>query len=147
MSDDLLIKRESATAILPSRATEGSIGYDVHADLPGYPNGLIIPAGCRKLIPLGFSMQMPPGVYGRLAPRSGLSVKHGIHVMAGVIDPDYRGEVHALLLNTGHGPVTIRHQDRVAQLILERAFVANVKEVSSIPGTERGEGGFGSTGS
>jgi dUTP pyrophosphatase len=140
------VKRESPSATMPVRATPGSIGYDVCADLPAYPNGLLIPAGCRKLVPLGFSMACPPNTYGRLAPRSGLSVKKGIHIMAGVVDPDYRGIVQALLLNTGHDAVVIQHGERCAQLILEHAVVAPVVLVDNLPDTARGNGGFGSTG-
>jgi len=142
----LLVQRRSETAAMPARATPGAIGYDVFADLPNYPNGLVIPAGCRKLIPLGFSMRCPDGTYGRLAPRSGLALKKGIDVLAGVIDQDYRGVVHVLLANTSHAPVTIDHGERCAQLILERAEIAPVTEVDNLPDAIRGEGGFGSTG-
>jgi dUTP pyrophosphatase len=142
----LCIQRTSETTTLPTRASEGAIGYDVYADLPAYPNGLLIPAGCRKLVPLGFAMTCPQGTYGRLAPRSGLSVKKGIHVMAGVVDPDYRGTVHALLLNCGHDAVVIEHGERCAQLILEQAVVAPIRIVDSLSDTERGLKGFGSTG-
>lgn len=142
----LLVKRLTYDATVPIRATPGSIGYDVFACLPSYTNGIIVPVRGRKLIPLGFSMHPPAGTYGRLAPRSGLAHKQGIHVMAGVIDPDYRGEVHALLLNTGDQPVYIKHGDRVAQLILEQAVIAPVVEVNDLDATERGSDGFGSTG-
>lgn len=140
----LLIKRLSEDTPIPVRATPGSIGYDVFACL--LQQGHVIPTGCRSLIPLGFAMHPPAGTYGRLAPRSGLAHKQGIHVMAGVIDPDYRGEVHVLLLNTGDQPVYIKHGDRIAQLILERAVIAPVVEVNDLVLTERGADGFGSTG-
>jgi dUTP pyrophosphatase len=147
MREILAVRRESRTALLPRRATEHSIGYDVFADIPDHPNGLIIPPGQRKLIPLGFSLACPFHTYGRLAPRSGLAVKEGVHVMAGVIDPDYRGEVKVLLLNTSDQPVTILHATRVAQLILEVARVLPVEEREEPWAvTQRGAQGFGSTG-
>lgn len=143
----LAIKRESETATLPARATPGAIGYDVYADIPDFQAfPMRIMAGARKLVPLGFSMACPPGTYGRLAPRSGLALKQGVHVMAGVIDPDYRGVVHVLLLNTSGQIVEIKHADRVAQLILECAMRVSMCEVQVLPDTARGEGGFGSTG-
>jgi len=146
MKHTLSVMRTSTTGQLPVRSSSGAIGYDVYADLPFHTEGLLLPSGKRKLISLGFAMVCPPMCYGRLAPRSGLSVKAGIHVMAGVIDPDYRGEVKVLLLNTGSEPVTIRHGDRVAQLILEMAAVLDIEEKETLTDTARGAGGFGSTG-
>jgi dUTP pyrophosphatase len=85
-------------------------------------------------------------VYGRVAPRSGLTVKHGIHVGAGVIDPDYTGEIKVALFNLGDGPFEVKKGDRIAQLILERCETPYVREITEISETERGDGGFGSTG-
>jgi len=99
------------------------------------------------LIPIGIAIKMPDGVYGRVAPRSGLAVKKGIHVGAGVIDPDYRGEIHVLLFNNGKEPFEISIGDRIAQLILEKFEFHEILLVDSLSNeTDRGSGGFGSTG-
>lgn len=148
----IMLQRRSGSAKMPHRATPGSIGYDVYADLPvgwtsdGTNHAVRICAGERVLVPLGFSMQPPAGCYGRLAPRSGLAFKKGVDIMAGVVDPDYRGIVHALVINLGHNPVVIEHGEAIAQLILERAEIATPIEVDSLEPTARDEGGFGSTG-
>ena len=91
---------------------------------------------------------IPPGHYGRVAPRSGLAARAGIDTMAGVIDEDYRGEVKALLVNLSDVPVRIEKGDRVAQLILERISTPDTEEVDDLAlyATDRGTGGFGSTG-
>ena len=136
------VVRLKSNAILPVRATGGSAGYDLTA----IEDALIQP-GDRKLLPIGISIKFPPGVYGRVAPRSGLAVKKGIHVGAGVIDPDYTGEIHVLLFNHGTEPFAISFGDRIAQLILERFEMFEVSLVESLShNTQRGAGGFGSTG-
>jgi dUTP pyrophosphatase len=98
------------------------------------------------MVPLGFSMMPPAGTYGRLAPRSGLALKNGLHVLAGVIDPDYTGLVSVILLNTDYQAYRVTHHDRVCQMILEYACVAEIEEVSILTLTDRASGGFGSTG-
>jgi dUTP pyrophosphatase len=135
------VVRLNTQAILPTRATSGSAGYDLTAT----QNDTIEP-GCRKLLPIGISIKLPEGVYGRIAPRSGLAVKKGIQVGAGVIDPDYTGEIHVLLFNHGTEPFEIHTGDRIAQLILEKFEFYEVIQVDSITETLRGSGGFGSTG-
>ena len=135
------VVRLKTEAILPTRATSGSAGYDLTA----VQNDVIEP-GSRRLIPIGVAIKLPEGVYGRIAPRSGLAVKKGIQVGAGVIDPDYTGEIHVLLFNHGSEPFEIRAGDRIAQLILERFEFHEVRQVDSITETLRGSGGFGSTG-
>jgi dUTP pyrophosphatase len=106
--------------------------------------------GGRVVIPTGWKMHLPEGVYGRIAPRSGLAVRLGLDVGAGVIDPDYRGEVGVVLFNHGQNTVTIMPGDRIAQLVLEQVRIVPVTEVESVSSSasasERGEGGFGSTG-
>lgn len=140
----LLIKLNTASALEPHRSSAGAIGLDLYADTPD--RVIHIGIGERKLIPLGFSMALPHGHYGRIAPRSGLAWKHGIHVMAGVIDEDYRGEMFALLYNAGQEVFRVQHHDRVAQLIIEKAMKPSVVVVDNLDETERGSGGFGSTG-
>lgn len=144
----LPIKRLAPSAILPTYGSAFAAGMDLHALLPvELPDqGLTIAPGERKLIQTGISVAIPAGWYGRVAPRSGLAYKHGIDVLAGVIDSDYRGEIGVILLNTGSEAFVVRHGDRIAQLVIERAPQASLVEVDDLPATDRGAGGFGSTG-
>jgi dUTP pyrophosphatase len=131
-------------AILPARATTGAVGYDLFST----DNYVVLP-GRRVVVSTGVSISMPPGCYGRIAPRSGLAVKHGLDTLAGVIDPDYTGEVKVVLQNLdATQPFVIRPGYRIAQLILEQCVTPVVHEVASecTPLTGRGDGGFGSTG-
>lgn len=144
----LRIKRLSATAILPQRAEKGSIGYDLFADLGG-PAALplvVMGGGAPVLVSTGIAVALPQGTYGRIAPRSGLAAKHGIDVLAGVIDPSYRGGLGVVLVKHGGGQFEIRHGDRIAQFIVEAAKAPQVVEVEELDQTARGAGGFGSTG-
>lgn len=113
-------------AIIPSKATPGSIGLDLHSVEP-----YVILPGQRVVVSTGLQVLLPDGVYGRIAPRSGLAVKHGLNVGAGVVDPDYTGEIRVVLFNHDeHTPFIIRPGYRIAQLILERALdVTSVNEV------------------
>ena len=126
---------------LPTRGSSGAVGYDLYSD-----EDIVVVHGERALVGTGIALGLPIGVYGRVAPRSGLAVKHGIHVGAGVIDPDYTGEVKVLLFNHGSHDFEIKKGDRIAQLVLERCETPDVEEVKVIADTERGSGGFGSTG-
>ena len=129
---------------LPVRSTAGAAGYDLHSS-----EGHVILPGHRAVVATGIKIQLPVGVYGRIAPRSGLVVKHGIQVGAGVIDSDYRGEVKIVLFNHDqHGAFIIRPGFRVAQLILERCECPDVVEVADFndDDTIRGTDGFRSTG-
>jgi dUTP pyrophosphatase len=131
------------SAIQPQKATNGSIGYDLHSIM----DYVILP-GQRATIPTGISVELPEGTYGRIAPRSGIAVKHGIQVLAGVIDPDYTGEIRVVLHNTSlYDPYVINKGYRIAQLIFERAVTdANVTWESYVPPPENHHAGFGSTG-
>jgi deoxyuridine 5'-triphosphate nucleotidohydrolase len=91
-------------------------------------------------------VKVPDGTYGRIAPRSGITVKHNVHVGAGVIDSDYTGEIKVVLCNNGKQVVQFKAFDRVAQLVLEKIEIAEVIEVTELNATSRGSGGFGSTG-
>jgi dUTP pyrophosphatase len=128
-------------AYAPSRATEGSAGYDIQSIEGGY-----IPPMGRLLVRTGIAVEVPAGTYGRVAPRSGLSVRHGIHVGAGVIDRDYRGEIKVLLVNLGYEEFRFNKGDRIAQLILEKIHTPIVIVRDELSNTNRGDGGFGSTG-
>lgn len=129
-------------AKIPSRGSSEAAGYDISALCDGY-----VDAGGRCLVRTGIAIEVPAGTYGRLAPRSGLAVKHGIHVGAGVIDRDYRGEVRVLLCNLGTERFEFKRGDRIAQLVLEKITTPIVNVVERFDAdTERGTGGFGSTG-
>lgn len=137
----LRVKKLIPEAILPSRQSEEAAGYDLCA-----VGTLSIPPMGRQLISTGLAMTVPEGTYGQLAPRSGLAVKKGLHVGAGVIDRDYTGEVKVLLFNLSDSAVEINQHERVAQLILKKIETPIVQEVETLIDTSRGSGGFGSTG-
>ena len=106
----------------------------------------VIPAGGRGVVKTDLCIACPAGTYARIAPRSGLAVKKGIDVGAGVVDADYRGNVGVVLFNLGTDDFVVDVGDRIAQLILEKVNMAPVVEVEELTETERGAGGFGSTG-
>ncbi len=138
----LKVKKLVPNAVVPTRATPGSAGYDLYST-----DGFIIMPGHRVVIPTGVALELPEGTYGRIAPRSGLAVKHGVDVLAGVVDRDYTGELKVVLVNTDlRRAFMIRPGYRIAQLILENYTVAEVEEVPYIEETERADAGFGSTG-
>ena len=128
-------------AQMPKRGSGFSAGSDLHSVLDYY-----IEPKSRCLISTGLKMQFPSNVYARIAPRSGLALKNGIDVMAGVIDPDYTGEIKVLLYNTSDMQFEIKKGDRIAQIIFEQFKYPNFSEVSEINETDRSSGGFGSTG-
>jgi dUTP pyrophosphatase len=121
-------------------------GFDVRAQLAGETINLA--PGQRELIPTGLSFEIPEGFEIQARPRSGLAIKHGISLVnsPGTIDADYRGEVKIILINQGTETFTVSDQDRIAQLVLCPIFQADFEFVSTLSETERGEGGFGSTG-
>jgi dUTP pyrophosphatase len=135
------VLRLSTYANIPTRGSDGAAGYDLYS-----AESLTVYPGKRALISTGIAVKLPPGVYGRVAPRSGLAVKHGIQVGAGVVDADYRGEVKVLLFNHGDVEFNVHVRDRIAQLICEKYEAPEVTIVTSLDETNRGEGGFGSTG-
>ena len=135
------IRTSSPIEYLPRRATQKSAGYDLHSPLT-----TSIPPQSRKLIPLGFSISIPVGTYGRIAPRSGLALKHNIDIGAGVVDPDYRGEVKVLLINNSQRKFQIHKGDRIAQMIFECCASPAFRSLASLSSTSRDQGGFGSTG-
>lgn len=138
----LKIKKLVENAYIPSRGTPGSVGYDIKA----LESGVILP-GHRMPVSTGIAVSIPDGHYGRIAPRSGLAFKNGIDVLAGVIDPDYRGEIKVILINLGKNNYYFNKGDRIAQLILEKVSTPEVEQVEDLDSTVRGSGGFGSTGS
>ena len=127
-------------AIIPTRGTDGAAGYDLYALEDTVIN-------CFSFIPVstGVSMAIPASHYGRIAPRSGLTVKHGVMVGAGVVDSDYRGEIKVALA-TLNGVYEFKKGDRIAQIIIEPVVTPELTQVDSLDDSERGDGGFGSTG-
>lgn len=130
---------------LPRYMTPQSAGMDVCAAVT---ETIMMPPGAIELIPTGFAMALPEGFEAQIRPRSGLAVRHGIGLInsPGTIDADYRGEVKVALINHGPRPYPIHRGDRIAQIIIARAFHAQLEEVDSLQDTHRGEGGFGHTG-
>lgn len=129
----------------PSYGSSGAIGLDLRAWLPAAP-WVMLPNHQIHIIRTNLSVEIPEGFYGRIAPRSGLAAKFGLDVLAGVVDPDYRGEIKVILTLHGENSVRIEHGDRIAQLILERADRLDLRYVGALGETERGSAGLGSTG-
>ena len=142
---DVKIKYLSENAVCPEYSTDGSLGMDLSAALD---KPLTIKAGERALIPLGFAIQIPEGWGAFVFPRSGLSFKKGITMAncVGVIDTDYTGEVKVSAINLSDKDYTINPGDRVAQLVFLPVEKARFIQAESLDDTERGAGGFGSTG-
>jgi len=131
-------------ALVPTRADPGAAGYDLYASIT-----TAIPARGRAIVPTGVRLEMPPtGYYGRVAPRSGTTVKLGLDVGAGVIDASYRGDIGVVMFNHTDADVVLEQGDRIAQLIFECITTPTLTLVlpSELGSTDRGEGGFGSTG-
>jgi dUTP pyrophosphatase len=132
-------------AVVPRYMTEAAAGLDLAAavDAP-----VVLAPGDRAAVPTGLAMALPEGYEGQVRPRSGAALKQGLTVVnaPGTIDSDYRGEVCVLLINLGREPVEIQSGDRVAQLVVAPVARAELVEVDELPETDRGAGGFGSTG-
>ncbi len=130
---------------LPERASGGSAGFDLRAAVDP---SLALEPGKFVAIPTGLAMALPPGWEAQVRPRSGLARRHGITVLnsPGTIDSDYRGEVQVLLINHGPEPFVIERGHRIAQVVFARVEPIEWQMVDSLPETERGSGGFGSSG-
>ncbi|OGU66725.1 MAG: deoxyuridine 5'-triphosphate nucleotidohydrolase [Stygiobacter sp. RIFOXYC12_FULL_38_8] len=130
---------------LPEYATEGSSGLDLRAAVE---NEVIIPTGKVSLVPTNLRVEIPHGFEIQVRPRSGLAVKHGIGVLnsPGTIDSDYRGEVKVILFNFGEKDFVIKRGDRIAQMVLSKVYLADLKVTDDLNASQRGEGGFGHTG-
>ncbi len=144
-----VIREEGAdhSVPLPSYETSGAAGADVRANLPnGTP--IILAPGERTLVPTGLRIEIPLGFEVQVRPRSGLALKHGITLpnTPGTIDSDYRGPLGVIVLNAGQEPFEITHGERVAQLIVAPVVQAIFQDVEVLSETDRGAGGFGSTG-
>ncbi len=135
------VRLDHQHARVPTRATEGSAGYDLYACEAGH-----LAPGAHGLIPIGVAVEIPFGWYGRIAPRSGLAVRYGINVHAGVVDSDYRAPLRVAAINHGDQLWEWRPGERVAQLVVERCYLGQIEVVGKLSETERGVGGFGSSG-
>lgn len=134
------VVRASDSARLPTRGSPGSAGLDLYS-----AHNCEVPPRGKKLISTDLKVRIPNGCYGRIAPRSGLALRHAIDVGAGVVDSDYRGIVSVLLFNHSDEPFNVETGNRIAQLICEKICYVNVEEVHLLNQTVRGVGGFGST--
>ncbi len=130
---------------LPAYATGSSAGVDLMAAVE---TSLVIEPGARATIPTGIAIALPPGFEAQIRPRSGLAAKHGIGILnsPGTIDADYRGEIGVILVNFGDTSFKVEHGMRIAQMIVAPVSAITWNEVENLDESERGEGGFGSTG-
>jgi dUTP pyrophosphatase len=141
MFERLLFKRLHPDARLPARGSAHAAGLDICS-----VERLTLAPGGRAAVRTGLAVAIPVGFYGRVAPRSGLAVRHGVDVLAGVIDADYRGEILCALVNHSREPFEIEPGARIAQLIIESIATPKPAWADELEETERGAGGFGSTG-
>lgn len=137
----LRFKKLDPRAVLPTRGSVAAAGLDIYVI-----EDMTIQPGERALGRTGLAVAIPEGYYGRVAPRSGLASKHGLDVLAGVIDADYRGEIGCLLYNGGNEPIQLSASSKICQLIIEKIITPEAVWADDISETERGSGGFGSTG-
>lgn len=142
------LKKLTETAQVPTYSTENSAGLDLRADIK---EAMTLYPGERVLIPTGLSMEIPSGKVGLVCSRSGLAIKHGIAVLnaPGIIDADFRGEIKVILINLGtqnKDLFVIRPNDRIAQLAITDYNYVNFSVTTELTETQRGEGGFGSSG-
>ena len=142
---EIKIKKLREDAILPSRQTPGSAGYDLYSHCPG---GILLPPGKPVFIPTGLGMEIPIGYDLEIRPRSGLSTKNLLLIpnSPGTIDSDYRGEIQVCMVNFSSEPFHIEHGMRIAQILLRKNLDISFSIVDTLSTTDRGSGGFGSTG-
>ncbi|AFU77277.1 deoxyuridine 5'triphosphatenucleotidohydrolase [Myxoma virus] len=131
----------SEHASLPTKATADAAGYDLYSAY-----AYIIPPHKRCLVKTDIGLGIPEGCYGRIAPRSGMSLKFSIDVGGGVIDRDYRGNIGIILINNGNDTYYVKKGDKVAQIIFEKVTSVNIENVGTLNTTARGHNGFGSSG-
>ncbi len=130
---------------LPQQMSAGAAGFDLHAAVQ---DPVTIAPGARTLIPTGLALAIPCGFEAQVRPRSGLAIRHGITLLnsPGTIDSDYRGEVHVILANLGSHEFVVTRGARIAQMVISELARVTIVEVQALTATERGDGGFGSTG-
>lgn len=140
-SPTLSVMKLEDGATLPSRSNLSDAGYDLYA-----VEETVIPARGRALVRTGISMAIPSGYAGLIWPRSGTAVKAGLDVLAGVVDSGYRGEVCVVLQNHSDSDYTVRVGDRAAQMLIQNVSSVNIEQVETLDDSDRGTGGFGSSG-
>lgn len=130
---------------LPGRASEGSAGFDLRAAVE---EPVVLESGDRQLVPTGLVLEIPAGWEGQVRPRSGMAWRHGLTLVnsPGTIDSDYRGEVKVLLINLGSERVQVERGDRIAQVVFAPVAAVHLSVVEAVEQTDRGGGGFGSSG-
>jgi dUTP pyrophosphatase len=130
---------------LPAHATSGSAGIDLLAAIDG---DIELKPGARMAVPTGIAVALPVSYEAQIRPRSGLALHHGVTLLnaPGTVDSDYRGEIKAILVNLGDAPVRIARGMKIAQMVIGRHEQVELVETEELPGTDRGTGGFGSTG-
>ena len=141
-----LVRLPNSTGLdLPQKATLESVGMDL---LAAIDSSMVIDSGTHQIIPTGISIELPQGYEAQVRPRSGLAAKHGITILnsPGTIDPDYRGEIGAIIINLGNAPFEIIRGMRIAQLVVNKFVNFYWDELEKLGTTKRGESGFGSTG-
>lgn len=145
MTPGVRIKKLRPDAIVPQYMTAQAAGLDLTAAMDAE---VVLQPGDRAAIGTGLALELPPGYEGQVRPRSGLAIKHGVTVVnaPGTIDADYRGHVMVLVINHGREPVRIAPGERIAQLVIAPFVQARIEVVDELGETERGAGGFGSTG-
>jgi dUTP pyrophosphatase len=137
----LSFKRLDPRAVLPTRGSAAAAGLDIYSI-----EAVAIEPKQRALVRTGLAVAIPEGYYGRIAPRSGLATQKGLDTLAGVIDTDYRGEIRCLLYNAGDATISLPAQSKICQLIIEKIITPTAIWADEINETDRGSGGFGSTG-
>ncbi len=139
-----------ASVPLPTYETAGAAGADLRANLPAElrVGGLVMAPGARALVPTGLRIEIPEGFEVQIRARSGLALKHGLGIpnAPGTIDSDYRGLLGVILINHGEAPFTVVHGERIAQMVVAPVVRAVFAQADTLSDTERGAGGFGSTG-
>jgi len=132
---------------LPAYQSTGAAGLDLLAAVPEQ-TPLILSPGKSAIVPTGLTIALPPGYEAQIRPRSGLAARHGVTVLnaPGTVDADYRGEVSVLLINHGEAPFAIRRGERIAQMVIAPVAQAQLVAVDQLSATDRGSGGYGSTG-
>jgi dUTP pyrophosphatase len=132
---------------LPAYQSVDAAGLDLLAAVPAESSLMLLP-GKYALVPTGLTIALPPGFEAQVRPRSGLAAKHGVTVLnsPGTIDADYRGEISVVLINHGEAPFVIRRGERIAQMVIAPVVHAELTSAAALSATDRGSGGFGSTG-
>ncbi|ABQ43489.1 dUTPase [Tanapox virus] len=135
------VKKSSESATIPTKSSKKSAGYDLYSAY----DYLVCPKN-RLLVKTDICLSIPDGCYGRIAPRSGLSLNSCIDIGGGVIDSDYRGIIGVIFINNGNSPYYIKKGDRIAQIVFEKLANVDLKEITNLDCTCRGDSGFGSSG-